>query len=74
MKKVYRGVSVLAFGFAVIASPSYAQKAINKTNAARSSALRTCSVLSSYKPPEHISTNIPYFTYSACMIKRGQEL
>jgi hypothetical protein len=75
MSKVYRRLTVFAISLAVIASAYHAQAAgTKKTSAVRASALRTCSVLSSYEPPEHISTTIPYHTYSACMTKRGQSL
>jgi hypothetical protein len=74
MNKVQRRLTVLTIGLAVIC-PNYAQAAATNISAAqRASAIRTCSLLSSYKPPEHISTIIPYHTYSACMTKRGQKL
>jgi hypothetical protein len=74
MNKIQRRLTVLAFGLAVVTSANYAQAAGTKTSATRASPLRTCSVLSSYKPPEHISTIIPYHTYSECMTKHGQKL
>jgi hypothetical protein len=74
VNKIQRQLTGFALGLAVITSPNYAQAAATKISAARAAAIRTCSALSSYKPPEHISTNIPYFTYSACMTKRGQKL
>jgi hypothetical protein len=75
MNRVHRRLAALAVGLAIIISVDHVQAAATNISAAqRASAIRTCSVLSSYKPPEHISTTIPYYTYSACMTKRRQKL
>jgi hypothetical protein len=75
MNRVQRRLTALAVGLAIIISVNHVQAAATNISAAqRGSAIRTCSVLSSYKPPEHISTTIPYYTYSACMTKRHQKL
>jgi 3,4-dihydroxy-2-butanone 4-phosphate synthase len=75
MNRVQRRLTALAVGLVIIISVNHVQAAATNISAAqRASAIRTCSVLSSYKPPEHISTTIPYYTYSACMTKRHQKL
>jgi hypothetical protein len=74
MCKIYKRPAVLTIGLAVIPLPNYAQATSSKMSAPRATAIRTCSALSSYKPPEHISTTIPWYTYATCMTRRRQKL